>query len=109
MTASHRPEPVVNNAEQPLANNREWLKLQVTCEVCGGRGWLKRQNAFPAFCHFCSGKSKLSWRDIARKLDEDPDTLTRMFQGRSRKKTCLRVLDKVSKLLWPRGQTEMFQ
>jgi len=51
---------------------------------------------------------KWSWRTAAKKLDEHRDTLARVWEGRSRTKTYLRVLDKVCKLLWPKGQQGLF-
>ena len=78
------------------------------CEICSGRGWVHAKRVPAVACDFCGGTGEISWGAFARKIDEDLTTLARVRQGRSRVKTCLRVLDKVCKLLWPRGQTEMF-
>ena len=78
------------------------------CEVCGGRGWvLNRLKKLGEPCSFCGGRGELSWGAVARKLGERPTTLARVRQLRSRTATCQRVLGKVSKLLWPRGQLEL--
>ena len=79
------------------------------CDLCQGRGWVPAKRVPAVACSFCSGKGEVSWGTVARKLDEDPGTLARLRQGRSRVETCRRVLDKVSKLLWPKGQAEMFE
>ena len=74
----------------------------MTCDLCDGRGWvLARENAFPDVCTFCEGRGSFSIGDVGRKLDEDPSTLLRMQDGRSHKKTVLRVLSKIQELLWP--------
>lgn len=80
------------------------------CDVCAGRGWLPSPRAGGGAdpCWLCGGKREPSWGEVARMLDEDPDTLARVRQMRSRPKTAERVFDKVCKLLWPKGQTEMF-
>jgi len=79
------------------------------CDLCFGRGWVRARRVPAVACSFCGGKGELSWGAVARKIGEDPTTLARMRQGRSRVETCLRVLNKVAKLLWPRGQQEMFE
>ena len=80
----------------------------MTCDICGGRGWL-RARAVPAVeCHFCGGRGELSWGRVAKMLDEDPDTLARVRHGRSKPETAQRVFNKICKMLWPKGQQEMF-
>ncbi len=79
------------------------------CEVCSGRGWVPAR-AVPAIaCSFCDGKGELSWGQVARKLGEDPDTIARIRQGRSRPATAERVFKKISEILWPTGQTGLFE
>ena len=78
------------------------------CEVCDGRGWVRGKRYPAEQCGFCGGKGELSWGAVAKKLGERPATLARLRQLRSRPKTARRVLDKISKLLWPKGQVEMF-
>ena len=78
------------------------------CEVCSGRGWVAGRRYPAEQCGFCGGKGELSWGAVAKKLDEHPSTLARLHQLRSRSATARRVLDKVCKVLWPRGQVEMF-
>jgi len=79
------------------------------CEVCSGRGWvLAHRSKLAEPCGFCGSKGELSWGAVARKLGERPATLARLRQLRSRPKTARRVLDKVCKVLWPRGQAELF-
>jgi len=83
---------------------------RMTCEICGGKGWIANPRA-PALvdrCHLCDGRGSLSWGQAARKLDELPSTLARVRQLRSKPETCVRVLDKVCKLLWPKGQLRLF-
>jgi len=83
----------------------------MVCEICLGRGWLANPRAplvLADRCHLCGGKGSLSWGEVARKLDELPDTLARVRQLRSKPETCQRVLDKVCKLLWPKGQRGLF-
>jgi hypothetical protein len=79
------------------------------CDLCSGRGWFStKTNHWPRPCNFCNGAGRISWGRAARQLGEDPETLARIRQGKSRQKTCLRVLDKIAKILWPKGQQEMF-
>jgi hypothetical protein len=78
------------------------------CDVCSGRGWV-RAHAVPAVaCPFCDGKGELSWGQVARKLDEDPGTIARVRQGRCKPATAERIFKKISEVLWPSRQTEMF-
>jgi hypothetical protein len=79
------------------------------CDLCLGRGWALDHHKLAVPCSFCAGRGEISWGLVARKLDEDPGTLARMRIGRSRRETCLRVLDKVCRALWPKGQQEMFR
>lgn len=81
----------------------------MTCDFCTGRGWvLNRATKLADPCPVCNGRTELSWGALARKIGEDPGTIARVRQGRSRQETYLRVLDKVCKLLWPRGQQGLF-
>lgn len=77
------------------------------CETCSGRGWIPDRVRTAVPCPFCNGRSDVSWGFVARKLGEHPATLARVRQLRSKEKVCLRVLEKISKLLWPK-QPEMF-
>lgn len=79
----------------------------MTCEICRGKGWVPHPTRTAVECPFCGGVADLSWGLVARKLGEHPATLARVRQLRSKEKVCLRVLEKISKLLWPK-QPEMF-
>jgi len=70
----------------------------VKCALCSGRGWILVRGA-AAPCPFCGGRARLTWADIARRIDEDPETIGRLLKGRSRRKTCLRVLEKAARWL----------
>jgi len=80
----------------------------MTCDVCTGRGWVLNRQKLADPCPLCGGRGELSWGAFARKINEDPGTLARIRQGRSRIATCRRVLDKVCKVLWPKGQQGLF-
>ena len=78
------------------------------CDVCHGRGWIRSRTVPAVHCNLCDGRGEVSWGQVARKIDEDPGTLARVRQLRCRPETAQRVLDKVCKLLWPRGQQGLF-
>jgi hypothetical protein len=80
----------------------------VICDPCSGRGWVRAKHVPAVACSLCGGKGELSWGALARKINEYPGTLARVRQGRSRVETYRRVLDKVCKLLWPKGQQGLF-
>jgi len=83
----------------------------MTCEPCKGRGWVPHPTRTAVVCSICGGRAELSWGMLARKLGENPRTLARVRQGRSKSKTCMRVLVKVAAILWPdtkQKQKEMF-
>jgi len=70
------------------------------CCVCAGRGWSKRPDRdWPDACKFCEGRGQISWGFVAKRLDEDPATLARVREGRSKVATCVRVLEKVSEAM----------
>lgn len=79
----------------------------MTWEPCLGRGWVAHPTRTAVPCPICNGRGELSWWALAKKLGEQPATLARIRQGRSKVKTCMRVLEKVQKLLWPK-QKELF-
>jgi hypothetical protein len=79
----------------------------MVCDFCSGRGWVRARRVPAVHCTLCGGKGELSWGQVSRLLKEDPTTLARVREGRSRIKTCRRVLDKVMRLLYPKGQTEL--
>lgn len=78
------------------------------CEPCDGRGWVRGRIHPAEQCSFCGGSGALSWGALAKKLGEHPSTLARVRQLRARPKTAQRVFEKLCKLLWPKGQQEMF-
>lgn len=79
------------------------------CDPCLGRGWVAARAVPAVACSFCGGKGELSWGQVARKLDEDPDTLARVRQLRCKPATAERVFKKISEVLWPSGQTGLFE
>jgi len=84
------------------------------CEICigksgTGKGWTLNELSQPVPCPLCRGRGELSWYALAKRLKEQPSTIARVRQGRSKPKTSWRVFEKVCALLWPKGQQVMFR
>ena len=74
----------------------------MTCEPCQKRGWVHHPTRVAVPCELCGGKGELSSYALAKKIGEQPSTLARVRHLRSKQKTCLRVLEKIANLLWPK-------
>jgi DnaJ-class molecular chaperone len=70
----------------------------VICDACRGRGFVTGVGEWPERCATCGGKGHLTKKKVAEALGVDVGTLKRMERGRSRVKTCERVLEKLSRL-----------
>jgi hypothetical protein len=79
----------------------------VICEPCQKRGWVAHPTRTAVECPVCHGKGEISSWGLAKKLGERPETLARVRDMRSKQKTCMRVLEKIAKLMWPK-QKELF-
>jgi hypothetical protein len=68
------------------------------CPACAGRGWSfdsDKRLEWAESCKSCGGIGRFTLYRLADKLEEDPETLQRVAEGRSRSATCHRVLQKI--------------
>ena len=65
------------------------------CELCNGNGWVPGSREWPEKCPCCNGAGRLTFGELAKLLEEDPETLRRTMIFRNRRSTAQRILYKV--------------
>jgi hypothetical protein len=82
----------------PVAYKKRTVEFSYSCELCHARGWIlvgREGYDWAKECSVCSGIGRLDFFQLAKLLDEDPDTLERTFLLRSRPATAWRIFCKV--------------
>jgi hypothetical protein len=71
--------------------------MRFNCSICTGRGWVGGSE-WPDVCETCSGRGSFSLFKLGELLSEDPGTLKRIDELKSKPATAERVFGKLMEM-----------